>query len=898
MKVDQFLRYWIVLLFCLCEVSIARESDLNSFDPVVIQLFKKLNDQAVKLNHLNDSYQETGELSALDQELYAQTLIAFKNEMQEVASHGVDITDYTKNYIDVYESWAQKIISEPSLLKEITQAGSKKTSKTSDGTKVFNDGDSVRDSKIIELYQSLNDSLISIQEKFNAQVALKIDDLGDYSGSLKKEFLAFLKNEFNSFKALVAAENVAIKNQYFQFLTEKNPAFNVRNITAQDQEFLYGVNDITQNAVICQQEFMLSMTSEIIKVLTVQDLNQALMQANSDSEKSYKEQLAKNEKGLDVSWWQDLKSEGKELFGDFSVEFTKVLAQQTEEVINKQISKVAKNIGKNIVAPISAELSKQLDNLSIKLKLETVTNFLEDLSPASRFLKSTVRLNNPVELPVSSIDVATSMDLSEQEKMFMQNRLKKIQPILQKEFEISEPLSMAFCCSGGGNRAMIGTMGIFQAASKAKILQSCMYMAGLSGSTWLIAPWSYLYLQGKLNKDFEVSLQQIVQNWITVLNDANMVKAGPGMYTPACLKGQQAVNFSKQVALRLAYNEPISAVDLYGAMVGNYALDVVGDDKLKVTWSSIAKALENAEIPLPICSAVFDLNKPSPTVSKEQRKYGWYEFTPFQTGGSEIGYIPAQYLGSRFIKGQLDISPGQLCPEYPLSFVLGVCGSAFTLSLDDAVDKGLPNFDFNVGSHEVTLPIDNWVRSTLDEGTETDIRGKRINNLHARFSNFSMHVPTSVLKNEESFGLFDAGLNFNFPLPVLLDRIDRKVDLVFIYDSNPADAPAFKQAAQYYKNKKIISVPDMSKVTKKSLMSHVMTVFNDPRKKNYDEKMPTFVYFPTRAFDVLKAPYITTNFKYTQEQMENLINEMDDAFTSQLPEIKKIMQLVAKARHP
>jgi phospholipase A2 len=457
---------------------------------------------------------------------------------------------------------------------------------------------------------------------------------------------------------------------------------------------------------------------------------------------------------------------------------------------------------------------------------------------------------------------------------------------------------MAFCCSGGGNRAMIGTMGIFQAAAKAKILQASMYMAGLSGSTWLIAPWSYLYLQGKLNKDFEVSLQQIVQNWITVLNDANMVQAAHGICTPACLKGKQAVNFSKQVALRLAYNEPISAVDLYGAMVGNYALDVVGDDKLKVNWSSIAKNLENADIPLPICSSVFDLNMPSPTVSKEHRQYGWYEFTPFQTGGTEIGYIPAQYLGSRFVKGQLDISPGQLCPEYPLSFILGVCGSAFTLSLDDAVDKGLPNLNFKVGLNEVSLPIDNWVRSVLDEGTENDIRGKRIDNLHARFSNFSMNVPTSVLKNEETFGLFDAGLNFNFPLPVLLDRIDRNIDIVFIYDSNPGDAPAFKGAAAYYKRKKNISVPDMSKATNKSLMTHAMTVFNDPRKKNYDEKIPTFLYFPTRAFDVSKAPYITTNFKYTQEQMEKLINVMDDAFTLQVPEIKKIMQLVAKARHP
>jgi cytosolic phospholipase A2 len=571
------------------------------------------------------------------------------------------------------------------------------------------------------------------------------------------------------------------------------------------------------------------------------------------------------------------------------------MAKKVQEEVLKQTGKLIKYAGTRI----SSKVAPQLARLSETLKVETISQFVKDLSPATRALKFSIRTSNFVAAPTSPVNVARSRNLSQQEKLFVHNRLKKIQPILAKEFEITQPLRMAFCCSGGGNRAMIGTMGIFQAAVKAKIFQASMYMAGLSGSTWLIGPWSYLYLQGKLHKDLEVSLQQMVQNWSTVLNDKDMVSIGGGKHTPACLKGDQATTFSRQVAIRLAYDLPISAVDLYGAMVGNFALDMVGEDKLKITWSSIAQKLQMGDIPLPLCSAVFDDGSPSPKKNKEHKQYAWFEFSPFEFGSVDLGpgYILPQYLGSRFVQGKLDTTPGQVCPEYPLNFMLGVCGSAFSISLDDAIDKKLRNAIFTVGSSEVIMPIDTWVRSLLDESTGPDTRGKRNDTLHARFSNFSNDLPTSILKNEETFGLLDAGINFNFPIPLLLDRPERKVDIIFIYDSNPVDEATFIEAAAYYKRKKTIAVPDMSKVKQKALMAHVMTVFNDPRKKDYDAKSPTIIYFPTRGFDISNPPYVTTNFKYTEEQMEKLITAMDDAFTSQVPDIKKIMQLVAKARH-
>ncbi|OGB86078.1 hypothetical protein A3J41_03205 [candidate division TM6 bacterium RIFCSPHIGHO2_12_FULL_38_8] len=469
--------------------------------------------------------------------------------------------------------------------------------------------------------------------------------------------------------------------------------------------------------------------------------------------------------------------------------------------------------------------------------------------------------------------------------------------MLQQEFGIAQPLCMAFCCSGGGNRAMIGTMGILQAAARAKILQASMYIAGLSGSTWVIAPWSYLYLNNKLNQDFEVSLQQMVQNWTTVLNNPNMILTTNGIYTPASLTGKQAHDFAYQLAVRLGFYEWVSAVDLYGAMVGNIVLDLAGPDKLKVTWSSIAKQLQNADIPMPLCSAVFDTDFTVDSNAKGRTQYSWFEITPFQVGGTEIGYIPPQYLGSAFMHGKLDTSMGQLRPEYSLSFLLGVCGSAFSFNLDDLMDKTLPSVAVNVDSNEITLPIDTWVRQLLDESISTDARGERVDLLHARFANFSVDMSASVLKTEDDFGLFDAGIDFAFPLPVLVDRTERNVDLIFMYDSQPVDLSALKNMAKYYQRNKQIQVPDFSKVTTKALMAKAMTVFNDPRKPGYQVQQPTILYFPTRGIDISKSPYVTSNFKYTQAQIEKLMNATDDAFTSQLPEIKNIMQSVAKARH-
>ncbi|MFA5999155.1 MAG: hypothetical protein WC747_04020, partial [Candidatus Babeliales bacterium] len=176
--------------------------------------------------------------------------------------------------------------------------------------------------------------------------------------------------------------------------------------------------------------------------------------------------------------------------------------------------------------------------------------------------------------------------------------------------------------------------------------------------------------------------------------------------------------------------------------------------------------------------------------------------------------------------------------------------------------------------------------------------------VHARFPNYSVGVGRSLLQNEKEIGLFDAGIAFNFPLPLLLDRPERAVDVIIIYDSNPGDVPVFKTAEKYFKRKNI-AIPDLSSVTtgdskkaKALLLASVMTVFNDPRTVSYNPKVPTFIYFPTRPpIDISKAPFTTANFGYSAQDITTLAGDMEKAFESQVPAMKNILKMVAQKRH-
>jgi hypothetical protein len=873
-----------------------------------VALFGQLTDQAKILNSLIYRYQADHDLSQADQALYVQNLFDFQIELQDAHDLGLDIKRWEDQYLDPYHQWTQFLVPDQEYRQELEDIHQKRVSQK------HSLADTQRNQKFAEVLQDMCDHLVEYQNNFNAVIQQALPTDGTYSHSRQQQFIKTLENAHKSFAGSVKAERMASASEYVMYLQEHDANFALMHLSEYDTQALKSIEEVADNALLAIQACIIDLTSQSVKAYMIDQLKEAFAMSDAAMVAAYQRQIAENQKALDRAWWEDLKVAGKDLMVQFGVEFAKELSKQTKGIIIKVVGGAISDAVVYVKDGISNIFGKKIEALSDTLPDETAAQFIKSLDAASAKLKDAIRATNPEVPPSLPVKISTDTALCQQEKNFVTHRRKRIKKELAS-LGIKHPLTVAFCCSGGGVRAMIGTSGIMTAAAKTGILQATMYMVGLSGSTWMIAPWAYSYLTGVQPRSILQSLQDLRENWNEALNDPEMVQVSENIFIPASLKGQPAVEFSYQLAQRVSYDEPISVVDWYAARVSNFALNVVGEHRLQVRWSTLANKMEQAEIPLPLCSAVFDTGSVSAARTQVSKQYEWFETSPFRAGGSTIGYAPIQHVGSVFSKGVLQTQNGQLRPEYPLSFWLGVYGSAFSLSPEDIIDKGLDNPTFKVAGRNVTVPIDQWMKEILDEAAHPDARAKRVQGMYARVFNFSYGVPTSALMNKIMIALVDGGLNFNFPLPLLFDTPERGVDVVFIYDSNAGDVNSFRDAAKYFERKGI-AVPNMTGLGKTRLLDKKLLVLNDPRSKKYDKSKPTFIYIPTRPIEAKnldssgasvaatlsgcntsEPPCTTRNFKYNPAQIALLADATEQEFMSHIDEIKEVLQKVAEKRH-
>lgn len=877
------------------------------------------------LNGLIEKYQNKGVLSSAEQSVFVKSIKLVETQIDGMPT-GLEKEELIRTFLQPYQDWASLLITQPASIQALEQNMPKPAS-DKNSLALDEKFDQLHFQTIQDLYASLEVQLSEIQENFCENVSASVKSINVYS-----DFIKMLKKQQEGYVASVGGIKRSIDRDYYDFLEAHDRSGDYRDMDPIEKEFLDNVSSIAEQSIQFVESFVLDITSQASKADLKASLSEALERERTRSLDEFEKQLEAN-KAKPSTWWQEVKASGKDLWvNEFSKQLKTEVNKQIQEAINKEGAKLAGDLGAHAakkIKEISPEVAKKIEALTSAVKLESVSDLLNGTSSAS--LK-VLRTLNPVIPPASPVAVTTDIALCPQEKTFIKNRLPKVQKVLKDTFEIDQPLRVAFCCSGGGNRAMVGTLGLLTGAAKTKVLNASMYIVGLSGSTWTIAPWSYLYLQGKIksagqDQDFVSSFDEMRKNWQTAIDNPKMVQTLPGCYTPAPISGANSQDFLKQIAIRAAYGAPLSLIDLYAGMIGNMALELAAPHPLEAKWSLIATKAQHGLIPLPLCSNVFDPGTASVKKSGQHSEYEWFESGPFQAGSTVLGYIPVQYFGSSFDKGSLQYDKekpmdGGLRPEYPLSFYMGLYGSAFSLSLNDIIDKGVPVPSFNVYGVDVKVPVDEWIRDIVDEQTGGKTRSIRPEQVNAHFANFSKGLASSKMQKQDQIALFDGGINFNFPLPLLLDRPERGIDLVIIYDSNDGDEPTFKDAADYFKRKGI-AVPDLSKITHKQLMAAPMTVFNDPKMPNYDSSQPTFIYFPTLQFmtqplsdalaksagkpldasnfkkiDIGTPPYVTTNFRYNAEQMNALADAMEYAFTSNIDSIKTIMQKVAAARYP
>ena len=517
-------------------------------------------------------------------------------------------------------------------------------------------------------------------------------------------------------------------------------------------------------------------------------------------------------------------------------------------------------------------------------------NAFEALSDPIAAIKEAIRKKYPVKqtLADDKLVVRQGKGLCPQELNFIKNRQPRVNKALKDYFDIDTPLKIGLCFSGGGNRAMLVSLGFLLGAQDIGLFDASYYTASLSGSSWTIVPFSYL------NSTQDMSLNGFKDQLVVRIDDV-MKTVVPGTHPIPVFTKYQNTNMQNNFVKRFAYDQYLSSIDMYGAFIGDFTLVPAGDNRLDLTWSSIAHTIEKGNIPLPMGSAVAD----KPTGKDD---FFWFEVGPFEVGSDQLeAFVPIQTFGSKFKKGKVVSNYAGHAPEYPMSFYEGVFGSAFVASMNEMNRLPLQEYKIDMFGKTVKFSIADAFTS-LDDNEW--ISNKIVDNIRffpACFHNYTLGLPRSPISSESKLKLYDGGLDFDFPLPLIM-RPARGVDFILVCDAM-IDLVSIKSAAQHFK-KNNIKFPDVSNLTEATI-SKPVTILNDPRKFNYDPTMITIAYCPfikndgfSTTFDPIECReegYCNMlNFNYTEEQTSQVIGLTRYNVNSIKDEIKEVLQALQR----
>ena len=125
--------------------------------------------------------------------------------------------------------------------------------------------------------------------------------------------------------------------------------------------------------------------------------------------------------------------------------------------------------------------------------------------------------------------------------------------------------------------------------------------------------------------------------------------------------------------------QPVSFTDIFGTMIGETLL---GKNNQKARLSDMTRHCHGGENPLPLMVAV--VVKPKESAIKYHE---WVEFTPFEIGVPKYGtFMKPENFGSDFFMGSIV----QKFEEFPLHFLQGLWGSAFSILIHRVVDPKSP----------------------------------------------------------------------------------------------------------------------------------------------------------------------------------------------------------------
>uniref|UniRef100_A0A0P4VYZ5 Phospholipase A2 n=1 Tax=Scylla olivacea TaxID=85551 RepID=A0A0P4VYZ5_SCYOL len=262
-------------------------------------------------------------------------------------------------------------------------------------------------------------------------------------------------------------------------------------------------------------------------------------------------------------------------------------------------------------------------------------------------------------------DLRFSLALCNEEKSFLQIRRRRVLAAMKKllgppkapENEKQVPI-IGVLGSGGGFRAMTCLSGAVKALQETGILDCTTYISGLSGSSWYI---STLFAHENFPNITHSQVQKELRDSVTKDWKWKLLNS-PAYVTSMVAKYKQG--------------QPVSFTDFFGHLLGDVLLKENKNKKLTETQPILQKGI----IPMPLYTCLHAKKKVSCRSFSE-----WVEFSPFEIGIAKYGtFMKTQDFGCKFIVGKKI----KHFDEFPLHFLQGVWGSAFTILIKRLVMEG------------------------------------------------------------------------------------------------------------------------------------------------------------------------------------------------------------------
>ncbi|XP_066550799.1 cytosolic phospholipase A2 zeta isoform X2 [Amia ocellicauda] len=450
------------------------------------------------------------------------------------------------------------------------------------------------------------------------------------------------------------------------------------------------------------------------------------------------------------------------------------------------------------------------------------------------------------------LDVRLSFDIPEEEKEFVERRRRLVTPALQRALQLSQAPKpqevpvVAVVGSGGGTRAMTALHGSLKALQALGLLDTVMYMAGVSGSTWAMsnlysdADWSQRDLQGPITR---------VQ--------AETCKNQHGAFSPGQLQ-----YYYQEVQNRRRMGQLVSVIDMWGLIIEYYIHGQMNPRML----SDQQEAIVGGQNPYPIYTAV---NMKDGILGSSDTAE-WCEFTPHEVGFPKYGaFIHTRDFGSEFYMGHLIRKK----PETRLSFLLGIWSSIFSVNLAKAwstLTGSVPSYLESLGedvrnndekepfepsaldTYFIT-PVSDLGKMLKDFLTDRPIIGQSYNFLRG----FSLHwdysensgftawkethpdaFPNDLTPSDTCLHLVDSGFAINTGFPPLV-RPHRGVNVILSFNFTWGDQfKDLKLTAQYCRDHKLpFPHIDFSSLEGRPLQECYVFKDDDPR-------VPIVLHFP------------------------------------------------------